>query len=306
MVLNDEEEDEAPDTLPTEDKLAPTSEDIEADRVEISLNSVVGLTTPHTMKLKGIIKGHEVVVLIDCGATHNFIARELVSKLDLPMEATTSYGVMMGTGSAVRGDGVFKQVNASLGEVEVVEDFLPLELGGQDVILGMQWLSTLGGMSVNWKTLTMKFQLGSVPVTLQGDPGLSKTQVSLRAMIRTLRHEGQGLMVEFGYLGLERDIPVESIPEQVQQLVSAHESLFALPEGLPPSRDREHAIVLRGGAPPVSVRPYRYPQAHKDEIECLVKEMLKPGVIQPSHSPFSSPILLVKKRDGGWQFCIDY
>ena len=38
-----------------------------AEKIELSLNSVVGLTTSETMKLKGVIKGKEVSVLIDCG-----------------------------------------------------------------------------------------------------------------------------------------------------------------------------------------------------------------------------------------------
>jgi hypothetical protein len=60
------------------------------------------------------------------------------------------------------------------------------------------------------------------------------------------------------------------------------------------------------GATPVQVRPYRYPPSVKDEIEHQVAKMLQSGIIQPSTSPFSSAVLLVKKKDGAFHFCVDF
>ena len=56
--------------------------------------------------------------------------------------------------------GVCKGVTLMLQNIEIVEDFLPIELGSSDVILGMKWLATLGETQVDWGSLVMKFRSG--------------------------------------------------------------------------------------------------------------------------------------------------
>lgn len=97
-----------------------------------------------------------------------------------------------------------------------------------------------------------------------------------------------------------------SIPPAISQLLSEFTAVTSPLVALPPKRDCDHAILLIEGARPINVRPYRYPPALKDEIEAQVDQMLHQGIIQTSTSPFSSPVLLVRKKDGTWQFCVDY
>jgi adenine C2-methylase RlmN of 23S rRNA A2503 and tRNA A37 len=73
--------------------------------------------------------------------------------------------------------------------------------------------------------------------------------------------------------------------------------VFKEPTTLPPLRDIDHHINLKEVN---EMRPYKYVQFQKTEIEKQVNEMLKMGVIRSSTSPFSSPVLLVKKKDGTW------
>ncbi|KAJ7961036.1 Ty3/gypsy retrotransposon protein [Quillaja saponaria] len=56
----------------------------------------------------------------------------------------------------------------------------------------------------------------------------------------------------------------------------------------------------------VRIRPYRYPIIQKDEIEKQIGEMLQAGVIRNSTSSLSSPIVMVRKKDGSWRLCVDY
>lgn len=93
---------------------------------------------------------------------------------------------------------------------------------------------------------------------------------------------------------------------KLQQLIDQYQHLFLEPTTLPPNKSCDHHISLVLGALPVNVKPYKYAPQQKNEIEKQVDEMLKSGIIQHSVSPFASLVLLVKKKDGSWRFCVDY
>jgi hypothetical protein len=104
-----------------------------------------------------------------------------------------------------------------------------------------------------------------------------------------------------------RSLAVAAAADALQDgLLGAFDDIFAEPTGLPPAQGRDHRIILKPDAALVAVRPYRYPVAHKNELERQCAAMIEQGIVRRSDSPFSSPVLLVKKPDGLWRFCVDY
>lgn len=99
----------------------------------------------------------------------------------------------------------------------------------------------------------------------------------------------------------------KEVPREIVELLHNSEDLFEEPTDLPPSRRGfDHHIPLLEGSQPVNKRPYRYPSYHKTAIEKMIQEMLDKGIIQPSSSPYSAPVVLVGKKDGSWRLCVDY
>jgi hypothetical protein len=77
----------------------------------------------------------------------------------------------------------------------------------------------------------------------------------------------------------ELDATVFEVPPAIQAVLSELSALFAVPMELPPARACDHAIPLVPSASPVTVRPYRYAPALKDEIEKQLRDMLANDII---------------------------
>lgn len=185
-------------------------------------------------------------------------------------------------------------------------DMKVIDLGGYDAILGMDWLSQWGAMTCHWEEKWLQFVKQGQQVKLQGIVEKQQTEIQAITMDQMLKWQKGNDIWATAVLSPSLETENHAVPECISKTLADFADVFADPKHLPPHRVSDHAISLQPNSAPVNVRPYRYNPQQKDEIERQVNEMLASGLIKPSMSPFASPVLLVRKKDGTWRFCIDY
>lgn len=114
-----------------EDEFEPSESDMlseeerNEDAMTLSLNAMVGITDAKSMRLKGIVQGHEIMILIDCGATHNFVSHEVVKALGIRMDKGKRFTVQEGDGYELQSTGIFRGVQVELQGISHLTRFLP-------------------------------------------------------------------------------------------------------------------------------------------------------------------------------------
>jgi hypothetical protein len=248
------------------------------------MHALAGIRTYHTLLLPVMIKGESLLALLDTGSTHSFLQGATMRRLGLAPQGGDQLRVTVASGERVPCKGIACDVPVVIGGRTFPITCVGLALGCFNFILGVDFLGSLGPLTWDFEGLTVAFQMSGSRVTWQcvGAPGAPSQQRAVAA--------------------------VAPDPQQplLDELLLQHGAVFDTPWGLPPARPYDHRIHLLPGTASVAVRPYRYPQLQKDELERQCAAMLEQGIIRPSTSPFSALVLLVKKADWSWRFCIDY
>lgn len=91
--------------------------------------------------------------------------------------------------------------------------------------------------------------------------------------------------------------------QRLDMFLRQHEDVF-IPNGKPTTQT-EH-IIDTGSHRPISVPPYRLPPAKTQILKEEINKMLEERIIKPCMSPWSAPVVMVPKKDGGTRVCIDY
>uniref|UniRef100_A0A0A8ZXJ2 Reverse transcriptase domain-containing protein n=1 Tax=Arundo donax TaxID=35708 RepID=A0A0A8ZXJ2_ARUDO len=247
------------------------------DGVQVSLYALTGVKTGRTMHLAATMGATVLRALVDSGSTYSFLATDTAARLGLPIAARPGLHVGVANGEWVLCIGICEHARVRIGAEDFDIDFYIIPLNGYEMVLGCQWLRTLGPILWDFDRLSMAFWREDNRVK---------------------------------WFGLEADAAprVDAIGNRdvLELLLVEYVDIFEPPQGLPPPRQFDHHIHLLPRTAPVAMRPYRYPQLLKDEIEKQCDEMLRQGIIRTSTSTFSSLVLLVRKHDKSWRFCVDY
>ncbi|XP_058746621.1 uncharacterized protein LOC131619549 [Vicia villosa] len=292
-------------------------QDLNDTYFQLSPQALTGQFSPQTLKFKGKIGGLSVMVLVDTGSTHNILQPRIAQHLNLTSTPITQFSVMVGNGSHLKCEGICNNVPITLQKELFHLPFYLLPIEGADVVLGMAWLRTLGPLQADFSIPSISFTHHNNLITLKGDPTAHPAHTTYH-QLKHLIHTN--FVASFHLMFFQNQNPdpltpnpLDTLPNptktlspKIQTLLTKYKTIFQPQEGLPPARPHDHHIPLFPNTPPINVKPYRYPHSQKTAMSSIIQDMLQEGIIIPSRSPFSSPVLLVKKKDGTWRFCVDY
>lgn len=276
------------------------------------LNAILGDDAASTLQVEGFVKKQGVVILIDTGSSHNVIHSALAKRLCLPSHSDQIFRVGVAGGRTIKVDRTCRALRWSMAGSTFQDDFIVLDVGRFDLILGAQWLRRLGRIILDMDKQFMAFSYLGHYFELHGkDTSLEEPKVSVLGR-QDLQLAQPVFIIQVDSQRNDTLVQLSRVQElsssqqsQLAQLLQSFSDVFEEPTDLPPPRSFDHRIILRTEQP-VSCRPYRYGPTQKDEIERQIHQMLRTGIIQPSQSPFAAPVVLVHKKDGSWRFCVDY
>jgi hypothetical protein len=124
---------------------------------KVTIASISGVPKFNTFKMRGVLQGKKFSVLIDGGASHNFIDLSLLQRRHIPIVKYEGFRVEVAGGCTMPCDRYIPEMKLTLGMTDLAQYFYVIDLQNTNIILGVQWISMLGPITTNYKTMETTF-----------------------------------------------------------------------------------------------------------------------------------------------------
>ena len=223
---------------PLEEHEAPEEDDQKenvSDEPVISLHALAGISSPQTLKIRGFLKHRPVVVLIDSGSTHNFIHQKVIEAVHCFVRVVSNFQVQIADGGTIKCEGRCENVKLQMGDYQLKTHMFSIHMGGCDIVLGAEWLCTLGPITMDFQELYMSFKQNNYTHTLRGLQAGAPSIISSHRMEKLLKKDNHGVVAQFNAIQV---VETKSLPihPEMQHILNNHLPVFDKPHELPPSR----------------------------------------------------------------------
>jgi hypothetical protein len=194
-ILEEDEETPSMFESPESTDITPPSDPPEVEPV-ISLNALTGFSAPQTLKLIGYIKHWKFIILVDNSNTHNFIHRCIAQETHCYIHAVNNLKIMIANGGSMKCGGHCENVRLQIGDYHLKSHMFSIDMGGCDIVLGADWLRTLGPILMDFKDLTMQFDQEGHQYKFQGITVGSPEIISSHCMENLLKRGHSGVIAQ--------------------------------------------------------------------------------------------------------------
>jgi len=260
-----------------------------------------------TLRVRGTVRGQRISILVDSGATHNFIDAQMVERRGISTESFDGFSVLVPGDQTMVCVRYVPELSVTMGTYKLTDHFFMVNILDTNIVLGVQWLITLGKVTIDWKALEMEWDDENTGrhENIRGQHTYSPQTVSAHRMEAVFRKGDIEWAVELR--ASETGTTRQTVHPEIHPILDWYAIVFGeIPPRQPSNQGFEHTIELEQGIQAVITTPYRHPKAYRDEIERAIQELLALGHIRPSTSRFASSVVLVKKKNGTLRMCIDY
>jgi hypothetical protein len=119
--------------------------------------SMSGFPRYHTFRVRGVLQGHKFTILIYGGASHNFIDSNMVEKRRILTEEFDGFTVFIPGSHHMSFTKWIPKLTITMGNYSMIDDLFVVEIPDKNVVLGVQWLYSIGRYTIDHRTMEMEF-----------------------------------------------------------------------------------------------------------------------------------------------------